>query len=70
MCARYMYTAGFVLLHIQGSGGGWGIEISSQERGPRPGFQIVAGGHSKHGQTFFFIFVCSQNYARHCIDQS
>ena len=23
-------------------------------RGPGPGFQIVTGGHSKHGQTFFF----------------
>ena len=31
------------------------MEISSQERGPGGlGFQIVTGGHSKHGQTFFF----------------
>ena len=30
------------------------MEISSRERGPGPGFQIVTGGHSKHGQTFFF----------------
>ena len=54
MYTRYMYTAKFILLHIRDSEGGWGMEISSWERGPRPGFQIVTGGHSKHGQTFFF----------------
>ena len=63
---RYMYTARFILLHIWDSEGGQGMEILSWERGPGPGFQIMTGGHSKHSQTFFFMFVCSQNYTRHC----